>query len=76
MSQETRCPRLVRSSADMLGANVILMNRYSTDVRPLQADVRVSKGPDPDPIASFARSRYPQKITAECVGGHHTGWSA
>jgi L-rhamnose isomerase/sugar isomerase len=76
MSQQTRCPWLVRSSADMLGANVVLMSRYSTDVRPLQADVRVSKGPDPDPIASFAGSRHLQKITAECVGGHRTGWSA
>jgi L-rhamnose isomerase/sugar isomerase len=61
---------------DVLGANAVLMDAFATDVRPLLAEVRVSMGLDPDPMAAYARSGYAEQIVAERVGGQQAGWGA
>ncbi|QPK81247.1 L-rhamnose isomerase [Schaalia sp. ZJ405] len=61
---------------DVIGANQVLMDAFSTDVRPLLRELREDKGLDPDPLAAFARSGYLAKIEAERVGGQQAGWGA
>ncbi len=63
-------------AGDVLAANGVLMDAYSTDVRPLLADLRVGQGLAPDPMAAFAASGYTEKIVAERVGGVQAGWGA
>ncbi|MEU6549553.1 L-rhamnose isomerase [Streptomyces sp. NPDC046915] len=63
-------------AGDVLGANAVLMDAFSTDVRPLLREVREETGLDPDPIAAYARSGWAQKIVAERVGGQQAGWGA
>ena len=52
-------------AGDVLGAHRIVMDGFRTDVRPLLADWRVSKGIDPDPIKAHRSSGYLEKTTAE-----------
>jgi L-rhamnose isomerase/sugar isomerase len=66
----------LQHDGDVLGANAILMDAYSTDVRPLLAKVRADMGLDPDPMAGYARSGYAERIVAERVGGQQAGWGA
>ncbi|MGA5076855.1 L-rhamnose isomerase [Streptomyces griseoincarnatus] len=61
---------------DVLGANAVLMDAFSTDVRPLLREVREEMGLDPDPMAAYARSGWAEKIVAERVGGEQAGWGA
>jgi L-rhamnose isomerase / sugar isomerase len=63
-------------AGDVLGANAVLMDAYSTDARPLLAELREQSGLDPDPIAAYARSGYGERIVAERVGGSQAGWGA
>ncbi|MFC8922996.1 L-rhamnose isomerase [Cellulosimicrobium sp. NPDC057127] len=63
-------------SGDVLAANGVLMDAYSTDVRPLLADLRTEQGLAPDPMAAFAASGYTETIVAERVGGTQAGWGA
>jgi L-rhamnose isomerase/sugar isomerase len=63
-------------SGDVLGANAALMDAYNSDVRPLLAELRESKGLDPDPYAAYARSGYSDRIARERVGGQQAGWGA
>ncbi|MBD9732246.1 L-rhamnose isomerase [Streptomyces sp. H28] len=63
-------------SGDVLGANAVLMDAYSTDVRPLLREVREEMGLDPDPLAAYARSGWAEKIVTERVGGAQAGWGA
>ena len=44
--------------------------------RALLADLRTSKGLDPDPMAAYARSGYDERIVADRVGGTQAGWGA
>ncbi|NGO73273.1 L-rhamnose isomerase, partial [Streptomyces boncukensis] len=53
---------------DVLGANAVLMDAFSTDVRPLLAELREELGLDPDPVAAYARSGWAEKIVTERVG--------
>jgi L-rhamnose isomerase/sugar isomerase len=52
------------------------MDAYSTDVRPLLAEVRAELGLDPDPVAAYRRSGWAERIAAERVGGTQAGWGA
>jgi len=61
---------------DVLGAHGVLMDAYNTDVRPLLAQVRESKGLDGDPVDAFLASGYPEKVADERVGGTQAGWGA
>jgi L-rhamnose isomerase/sugar isomerase len=63
-------------SGDVLAAHGVLMDAYSTDVRPLLAELRESKGLDADPYAAYARSGYQERIARERVGGQQAGWGA
>jgi L-rhamnose isomerase / sugar isomerase len=65
-----------QQAGDVLGANAVFMDAYSTDVRPLLADLREETGLDPDPIAAYHRSGYQERIDAERVGGQQAGWGA
>ncbi|MEV4320018.1 L-rhamnose isomerase [Actinocrispum sp. NPDC049592] len=61
---------------DVLGANAVLMDAFSTDVRPLLASLREDMGLDPDPIAAYHRSGHQEKLRAGRVGGSAAGWGA
>lgn len=65
-----------QQAGDVLGAHGVLMDAYSTDVRPLLAELRESKGLDPDPYAAYARSGHQERIARERVGGQQAGWGA
>jgi L-rhamnose isomerase / sugar isomerase len=65
-----------QEAGDVLGANAVLMDAYSNDVRPLLAELRAELGLDPDPVAAYGRSGYAEKIAAERVGGTQAGWGA
>lgn len=61
---------------DVLGANDIFMEAFYTDVRPMLAKWRESKGLDSDPIAAFNKSGYLKTIAESRVGGKQAGWGA
>ena len=65
-----------QQAGDVLGAHGVLMDAYSTDVRPLLAELRGSQGLDPDPYAAYARSGHQERIARERVGGQQAGWGA
>jgi len=65
-----------QATGDVLGAHGVLMDAYATDVRPLLAALRTSRGLDPDPMGAYARSGYAEHIVAERVGGQAAGWGA
>jgi L-rhamnose isomerase/sugar isomerase len=65
-----------QQAGEVLDANAVLMDAYSTDVRPLLGELRESQGLDADPYAAFARSGYQQRIEGERVGGQQAGWGA
>ena len=68
--------RAAQLAGDVLGAHGVLMDAYSTDVRPLLAELRESKGLDADPYAAYARSGNQERIARERVGGQQAGWGA
>ncbi|MFB2554418.1 L-rhamnose isomerase [Herbiconiux liangxiaofengii] len=61
---------------DVLGANGILMDAFYTDVRPMLASWRESRGLPADPISAFKASGYQERIVAERAGGVQAGWGA
>jgi L-rhamnose isomerase / sugar isomerase len=61
---------------DVLTANGIFMDAFSTDVRPALAGWRESRGLPADPMAAYAASDYQSRIEAERVGGNQAGWGA
>ncbi|WP_346618514.1 L-rhamnose isomerase [Blastococcus montanus] len=63
-------------SGEVLDAHSVLMDAFSTDVRPLLGEFRESQGLDADPYAAFARSGYQERIEGERVGGQQAGWGA
>jgi L-rhamnose isomerase/sugar isomerase len=63
-------------AGDVLAANGILMDAFSTDVRADLADWRSSRGLPADPMAAYAESGYAERIVAERVGGAQAGWGA
>ena len=71
---DTEALAAAQQSGDVLGANAALMDAFSTDVRPLLADLRADLGLDPDPVAAYHRSGYAEKIIAERVGGTPASW--
>jgi len=65
-----------QQAGDVLGANAVLMDAFSTDVRPLLAELRADMGLDRDPVAAYHRSGYAEKIVAERVGGTPASWGS
>ncbi|WP_449374452.1 L-rhamnose isomerase [Arthrobacter psychrolactophilus] len=65
-----------QNAGDVLGANAIFSDAFYTDVRPILASWRESRGLPADPMAAFAASGYQQTINDERVGGTQAGWGA
>lgn len=65
-----------QESADVLGANAILMDAFYTDVRPALAQWRTKRGLPADPMAAYAESGYQETIDADRVGGTQSSWGA
>ncbi|MCT2224282.1 L-rhamnose isomerase [Microbacterium paraoxydans] len=63
-------------SGDVLAANAVFMDAFSTDVRPALAAWREERGLPADPMAAYAASGYGQRIAQERVGGVQAGWGA
>lgn len=63
-------------SGDVLAAHAVLMDAFSTDVRPLLAELRTELGIDPDPIAAYHASGYQRQIETARTGGQQAGWGA
>lgn len=63
-------------SGDVLAANAVFMDAFSTDVRPALAAWREERGLPADPMAAYAASGYGQRIAEERVGGVQAGWGA
>ena len=61
---------------DVLTANQVLMDAFSSDVRPLLGELREEQGLDPDPLAAYAASGYFERISADRVGGQQASWGA
>jgi len=65
-----------QKQGDVLAAYGILKDAYDTDVRGMLADIRESKGLDPDPMRAFMASGYLAKIAEQRVGGTQASWGA
>lgn len=63
-----------RRSGDVLGAHRLLLDAYSTDVRPLCAKVRESLGATADPMTAFRGSGYAENAARERGKGSGAGW--
>jgi L-rhamnose isomerase / sugar isomerase len=68
--------RKAQDRGDVLGAHEIVMDAYSSDVRPLLRELREEMGIDPDPIKAYWASGYHEKIAQERKGGQAAGWGA
>ncbi|MDN5571020.1 MAG: L-rhamnose isomerase [Propionibacteriaceae bacterium] len=65
-----------QAAHDVLGAQEIFMDAFSTDVRADLAAWREQRGLPADPMRAYAESGYQEKIIAERVGGAQAGWGA
>ncbi|HUI69642.1 MAG TPA: L-rhamnose isomerase [Spirochaetia bacterium] len=59
------CLREMQGRGEVIRAEECLKDAYLTDVRPLLEEVRREMGRDPDPLGSFRRSGYMEKIIQE-----------
>jgi len=66
--------RQAQLSGDILGANRILTDAFSTDVRPLCAKVRVDLGASADPLADFRAAGYLAAVAEKRGHGTPAGW--
>ncbi|MDR6910713.1 L-rhamnose isomerase/sugar isomerase [Rhodococcus fascians] len=73
---DTEALTAAQESGDVLGANEIFMDAFYTDVRPVLAEWRESRGLPAEPMRAFADSGYQQKIETDRVGGTQTSWGA
>ncbi len=65
-----------QAANDVLGAQAVFMDAFYTDVRPVLAEWRESRGLPADPMAAYAASGYQQQVAADRVGGAQAGWGA
>jgi len=63
-----------QAEGNVLEANGILVDAFSTDVRPLLAELRQEMGLGPDPLAAYARSGHAERARAERAGAPGQGW--
>ena len=73
---DTAALAAAQRDGDVLGANAVLMDAYSSDVRPLLAELRTEMGLDPDPVSAYHRSGYQEKIVANRIGGTQASWAS
>jgi L-rhamnose isomerase/sugar isomerase len=62
---DRRSLKTAQENGDVLAAHRLLMDAFSTDVRPLCAKVRVDLGASADPIGDLRASGYSERIAAE-----------
>jgi L-rhamnose isomerase / sugar isomerase len=69
-------PALERAQleGDVLAANRIMVDAFSTDVRPLCAKVRLDLGAAEDPIAAFRAGGYSADVAERRAAGAQAGW--
>lgn len=65
-----------QDAGDVLAANAVYMDAFYTDVRPVLAEWRESRGLPGDPMAAYAASGYQEQIEADRVGGVQASWGA
>lgn len=63
-----------RLANDVLGANQVFMDAFTTDVRADLAGWRENRGLPGDPMTAFTASGYLDRIAADRVGGTQAGW--
>ena len=68
--------KAAQTAGDVLAANDVFVDAFSTDVRPLLAELREARGLAPDPMRAFLDSGYLERIRTERVGGNAAGWGA
>jgi L-rhamnose isomerase/sugar isomerase len=66
--------REAQSAGDVLGSHRVLLDAYSTDVRPLCAKVREDLGGSAEPVAAFRASGYLERVMEERKEGAQAGW--
>lgn len=65
-----------QNSGDILTANGILMDAFSSDVRELLAELRAEMNVPQNPLKTFAESGYMERVSEERVGGTSMSWGA
>ncbi|WP_017539218.1 L-rhamnose isomerase [Nocardiopsis halophila] len=73
---DTAALRDAQVAGDVLRANEVFMDAFQTDVRPMLARWRASRGLPADPMRAYRDSGYQEAIEAERVGGTQAGWGA
>jgi len=63
-----------QSAGDVLTANGVLVDAFSTDVRPLLGELREEMGLDRDPLAAYQRTGHRERVRSERAGGSSTSW--
>jgi L-rhamnose isomerase/sugar isomerase len=63
-----------QSAGDVLGANRLLMDAFSTDVRPLCAKVRAELGASEDPIGDLRASGHVEQAAGARTEGEAAAW--
>jgi L-rhamnose isomerase/sugar isomerase len=63
-----------QAEGDVLAANRILVDAFSTDVRPLCAKVREGLGAAADPIGAFRASGYAERVAQARAHGKAAAW--
>jgi L-rhamnose isomerase/sugar isomerase len=66
--------REAQRAGDVLGGHRVLLDAYSTDVRPLCAKVREDLGGSAEPVAAFRTSGYLERVMEERKEGTQAGW--
>jgi len=64
-----------QEAGDVLEANEVLMDAYSTDVRPHLAAWREERGLPADPVRAYLASGYREQIEGARVGGTQLSWT-
>ena len=63
-----------QAAGDVLEANHLLQDAFSTDVRPLLAELRVTRGLHADPYRAYLASGEAEARAAARAGGAPAGW--
>jgi L-rhamnose isomerase/sugar isomerase len=66
---------VAQEAGDVLGANEVFMDAFSTDVRADLAAWREQRGLPANPMRAYAESGHQQQIEADRIGGTQAGWN-
>jgi L-rhamnose isomerase/sugar isomerase len=71
---DTEALSTAQRQGDVMAANGVVIDAFSTDVRPLLADLRQEMGLAADPLAAYAVSGHAELVAAARSGGGAVGW--